>query len=64
MSQVQLIHRQDATGTTRELLDQIHGAFGSVPGMFAAAANSQATLSALWCFSRPRFSHGLPPART
>lgn len=48
MTQVQLIDRNDATGPTRELLDQIHGAFGSVPGMFAAAANSQATLSALW----------------
>ena len=62
MSQVQLIHRQDATGTTRELLDQIHGAFGSVPGMFAAAANSQATLSALWS-AFGAFGQGSLPAK-
>lgn len=48
MSHISLIARSDATGTTRELLDQITGAFGATPAMFAAVANSPAALRSMW----------------
>jgi uncharacterized peroxidase-related enzyme len=64
MTQVQLIDRNQASGTARELLDQIHGAFGTVPGMFAAAANSPATLSALWSAFGAYGAGSLPPKLT
>lgn len=38
----------DATGTTGEQLAQIKSAFGLVPNMFKAAANSPAALSSMW----------------
>jgi uncharacterized peroxidase-related enzyme len=50
MNRVPLIDRTTATGTTRELLDAVHGAFGSTPAMFRATANSPAALQAMWGF--------------
>jgi uncharacterized peroxidase-related enzyme len=48
MNRVPLIDRATATGDRRELLDQIHGAFGTVPAMFRAVANSPAALRSMW----------------
>ncbi|MFE3794494.1 carboxymuconolactone decarboxylase family protein [Nocardia tengchongensis] len=48
MSEVPLVQRDSATGTVRDQLDQIHAAFGTVPAMFRAVANSPATLTAMW----------------
>ncbi|MGK8509454.1 carboxymuconolactone decarboxylase family protein [Nocardia asiatica] len=48
MSHVSLVARNDATGATRELLDQIHAAFGATPAMFRAVANSPAALRSMW----------------
>lgn len=48
MSHVPLVDRDAADGTTREHLDQIHGAFGTVPAMFRAVANSPAALQSMW----------------
>jgi uncharacterized peroxidase-related enzyme len=50
MNRVALIDRTTATGTTRELLDAVHAAFGSTPAMFRATANSPAALQAMWGF--------------
>ncbi|MFP1602673.1 carboxymuconolactone decarboxylase family protein [Microbacterium sp. 2216-1] len=48
MPNVTLIAREDATGATAEHLDQIAGAFGAVPAMFRAVANSPSTLASMW----------------
>jgi len=48
MSRITLIDPASATGQTSEQLAQIKGAFGMVPNMFKAAANSPAALSGLW----------------
>lgn len=48
MSNVPLVQRDSATGSVRDQLDQIHAAFGTVPAMFRAVANSPATLAAMW----------------
>jgi uncharacterized peroxidase-related enzyme len=40
--------RDTATATSRDLLDQIHGAFGATPNMFRAVANSPAALASMW----------------
>ncbi|KQR75866.1 carboxymuconolactone decarboxylase family protein [Rhizobium sp. Leaf341] len=48
MSRITLIDPANATGQTSEQLAQIKGAFGMVPNMFKAAANSPAALSSLW----------------
>jgi len=48
MSQVPLVERESATGPVKDDLDQIHAAFGTVPAMFRAVANSPAALSAMW----------------
>jgi uncharacterized peroxidase-related enzyme len=48
MSRITLIDPAIATGQTSEQLAQIKGAFGMVPNMFKAAANSPAALSSLW----------------
>lgn len=42
-------HTQDsAPAASRPLLAQIHGAFGTIPAMFAAVANSPAALASMW----------------
>lgn len=48
MSHISLIARNDATGATRDLLDQITSAFGTTPAMFRAVANSPAALRSMW----------------
>lgn len=48
MSRVQLINPSDAFGERKQLLDQIHRAFGATPAMFRAVANSPAALKSLW----------------
>ncbi|MGN6829613.1 carboxymuconolactone decarboxylase family protein [Paucibacter sp. M5-1] len=48
MSRLHLIDPAQATGTRKELLQQIHGAFGATPAMFRAVANSTAALQSMW----------------
>lgn len=48
MSRIPLINPADAQGERRELLSQIHGAFGATPAMFRAVAQSPAALKSLW----------------
>ncbi|MTH79278.1 carboxymuconolactone decarboxylase family protein [Paracoccus aestuariivivens] len=48
MSRINLVDPSSTTGTTAEQLAQIKAAFGMVPNMFKAAANSPAALTSLW----------------
>jgi uncharacterized peroxidase-related enzyme len=48
MPNVPLIDRDAATSPVQEQLDQIGAAFGAVPAMFRAVANSPAALTAMW----------------
>ena len=48
MPNVALIDRESTTGAVKDQLDQIHAAFGTVPAMFAAVANSPAALQSMW----------------
>ncbi len=48
MSRVQLINTNEATEDRKAILNQIHGAFGVVPNMFRAVANSPAALKSMW----------------
>lgn len=48
MSRVPLIDRQHASTDRRAVLDEVHAAFGVVPGMFRATANSTAALRMMW----------------
>lgn len=48
MSHVPLVAPDSAAGAVKEQLDAIHGAFGTVPAMFRAAANSPAALASMW----------------
>lgn len=48
MSRVQLITPAAASPDRKEVLDRIHGAFGAVPAMFQAVANSPAALRSMW----------------
>lgn len=48
MSHVPLIDHDDASGSVKEQLDQIHATFGTVPAMFRAVANSPAALTSMW----------------
>lgn len=48
MPNVPLVDRETATGVVKEQLDQIAGAFGAVPAMFRAVANSPAALTSMW----------------
>jgi uncharacterized peroxidase-related enzyme len=48
MSAVPLVDPASASGAAKDVLDQIHTAFGTVPAMFRAVANSPATLASLW----------------
>lgn len=48
MPNVPLITAQSATGEVKDQLDQIHAAFGAVPAMFQAVANSPAALKSMW----------------
>jgi uncharacterized peroxidase-related enzyme len=48
MSRIELVNTAQAPGETGLLLEQIHGAFGIVPNMFRAVANSPAALRSMW----------------
>lgn len=48
MPHVPLIDRDAATGSVKEQFDQIASAFGGVPAMFRAVANSPAALASMW----------------
>lgn len=48
MAQVALIDPASTTGSVTTPLDQIKGAFGVVPNMFKAVANSPAALQSMW----------------
>lgn len=48
MSRIPLPTIEQAPAASAALLTQIQGAFGTVPAMFRAAANSPAALQALW----------------
>lgn len=48
MTRVNLIDPATATGTVKSTLDQIQKAFGTVPNMFKAVANSKAALGSMW----------------
>ncbi|WP_310388305.1 peroxidase-related enzyme [Roseateles sp.] len=48
MNRIPLIDRANTTTDRKALLDAVHGAFGMVPNMFRAAANSPAALSSMW----------------
>ena len=48
MSRIELLTRDGARGESRQLLEQVHGAFGATPNMFRAVANSPAALASMW----------------
>jgi uncharacterized peroxidase-related enzyme len=48
MSRIPLVNPADASGSAKDLLAQIHGAFGATPNMFRAVANSPAALQSMW----------------
>jgi AhpD family alkylhydroperoxidase len=48
MPRVNLVDPATAAGAAKSLLDEIKGAFGSVPNMFRAVANSPAALKNMW----------------
>ncbi len=48
MHRVPLIDRTITTPERKQLLDAIHGAFGTTPNMFRAVANSPAALQSMW----------------
>ena len=48
MTRITLIDPQTATGSTGQHLAQIKNAFGVVPNMFKAVANSPAALASMW----------------
>lgn len=62
MSRVPLIDPAHASGERKQLLDQIHGAFGATPAMFRAVANSNAALKSMWG-SFGALGGGLIPAK-
>lgn len=48
MSRIELVNVTQAQGEAAQLLQQINGAFGVVPNMFRAVANSPAALRSMW----------------
>ena len=48
MSRIELVNPTQATAQAAPALEQIHGAFGIVPNMFRAVANSPAALNSMW----------------
>lgn len=48
MSRIALVNPTAAQADVAPLLQQIHGAFGVVPNMFRAVANSPAALGSMW----------------
>lgn len=48
MALIPLVDPQTTNGSTKEQLDRIRAAFGTVPAMFSTVANSPAALSSMW----------------
>ena len=48
MSRIELVNPANAKTEAAQVLEQIHGAFGLVPNMFRAVANSPAALRSMW----------------
>lgn len=48
MPRIELQNPQSATGERKEILSQIHSAFGATPNMFKAIANSTPALKMMW----------------
>lgn len=48
MSHVPLLELETASDAVRPELDQVRAAFGTVPSMFKAVANSPASLASMW----------------
>lgn len=48
MPLITLVDPETATGSTKEQLEQIRSAFGTVPAMFKTVANSPAALTSMW----------------
>jgi uncharacterized peroxidase-related enzyme len=48
MSYINLVNINDTTANRQAVLEQIKGAFGVVPNMFKAVANSPAALNSMW----------------
>ncbi|MEZ5321946.1 MAG: peroxidase-related enzyme [Microthrixaceae bacterium] len=62
MSHVPLVDPNTATGAVKAQLDQIDAAFGTVPAMFRAVANSPAALAGMWASFGAFGSGALGPA--
>ncbi|MGE0152057.1 MAG: carboxymuconolactone decarboxylase family protein [Reyranellaceae bacterium] len=48
MARVNLVDPASSAAAVKPTLDRIHGAFGVVPNMFKAVANSPAALNSMW----------------
>lgn len=48
MSRIELQTRETAVDASRQMLDQVQGAFGATPHMFRAVANSPSALASMW----------------
>jgi uncharacterized peroxidase-related enzyme len=48
MANINLVDPSAASASVKQTLDQIKGAFGVVPNMFRAVANSPAALTSMW----------------
>ncbi len=48
MSRIALQTRETAVEASRQVLDQVQGAFGATPNMFRAVANSPSALASMW----------------
>jgi len=48
MTRINLVDPASASQTVKPTLDQIKGAFGVVPNMFKAVANSPVALASMW----------------
>lgn len=48
MPRIELHNPAQATGERKEILSQIHSAFGTTPNMFKAIGNSSAALKMMW----------------
>ncbi|RBL79077.1 carboxymuconolactone decarboxylase [Streptomyces cavourensis] len=63
MSRIPLVDATSAPAASRDILRQIHGAFGATPNMFRAVANSPAALQSLWA-AFGALGGGVLPAHT
>lgn len=48
MSRISMVTNENVTGEKKEILDQIHKAFGVTPNMFKTIGNSTAALKMMW----------------